>query len=512
MTEIVKKLASGVLENSSADKLIFSEKSTSTTDLFPSGQSNSSPPPKASSGDAPVTPKDFYWDQILFYLVSAILGLSFLDISVEFFRGSAIQCFFTSNITRDQVNYFNNFCYGSLPTSQYYLVFILISALVIIAPHYLWSSFFGAHFAFFFDLVRKLNRLRDSSIGDYSPLNFELVKKLEEKFSTSNTWIFRLYKVKLIFQLIFSTIILLLNAFYFKDEDFDETFACPKNKTIVDTPEWPIENHVMCVYNSLTLLHFLRNTALGLVAVCIIIIIVGLHWCFSRHPVELGAKNIASFCELSCLPPEDYPLPSIRKVVKKIICCGKEESRHKKVHNSSFSAQQNGIIGNPVADEDKEDKEDNKCSVESVCCPCFTGFWQSLKEAFTPRISNDLDFLLMRLYYADSGHGEVFKDIQIHKELQEKTAQDHELLYLLNIVHTHLLKKKIKIKLENRARQRRNQQPLQDDGEFERLKDLKEYFYQSNFKNSDPEKQVYDYFKKEMGISIKDWVSDLAYD
>ena len=37
-------------------------------------------------------------------------------------------------------------------------------------------------------------------------------------------------------------------------------------------------------------------------------------------------------------------------------------------------------------------------------------FWFS---PFDPRIKNDLDFLIMHLFRADSGHGKVFKDIQV---------------------------------------------------------------------------------------------------
>ena len=84
-------------------------------------------------------------------------------------------------------------------------------------------------------------------------LNFELVKKLEEKFSKSNTWIFRLYKLKLCGQLMLSLIVLLFNALYFKTEDFNSTFLCPKDAT---APIWPLGNQVTCVYNSLTLLLF----------------------------------------------------------------------------------------------------------------------------------------------------------------------------------------------------------------------------------------------------------------
>ena len=53
---------------------------------------------------------------------------------------------------------------------------------------------------------------------------------------------------------------------------------------------------------------------------------------------------------------------------------------------------------------------------------------------FTPRIQNDLDFLQMTLFRADSSHGRVFKEIQIDKELQKLHGKDHQLIHLfLNV-------------------------------------------------------------------------------
>ena len=39
----------------------------------------------AAAGNSPVVAKDFYWDQVVIIIVTAILGLTVLDISVEFF-------------------------------------------------------------------------------------------------------------------------------------------------------------------------------------------------------------------------------------------------------------------------------------------------------------------------------------------------------------------------------------------------------------------------------------------
>ena len=442
MASTAGAIAGAVLDNAGADKIVFNDKKT---DFLDSDKLDSSSSNKGgSNGDTPITPKDFYWDQILFYLVSAILGLSFLDISVEFFRGSIIQCYISdTGASRDQVAYLNNYCYSSLPNSQYYLIFILISALIIIAPHYLWTSYFGAYFDFFFDLAKKLHRLRDTKTGEYNSYNFELVKKLEQKFSSSNPWMFRWYKLKLLAQLGVCVVVETVNAFYFEADDFNESFPCPTDTSLLNTTVWPIPEQLNCVYNSLTLLYFLRNTALGLVAAAIVVIMIGLVWCFVRHTNELGAKDIAAFCDVSCLPPEEYPFPSTRKVFRRIFYCGKEErllgkNQPKSSENGQGQRELDDIqVEQPNLDENEE--EDDK----PLCCPCFTGFLNGLKQMFIPRIHTDLDFLVARLFYADSGHGQVFKDIQIQKDLDERTSQDHELLYLLNSVHSHLLNKQI---------------------------------------------------------------------
>lgn len=41
-----------------------------------------------------------------------------------------------------------------------------------------------------------------------------------------------------------------------------------------------------------------------------------------------------------------------------------------------------------------------------------------------------MDFLLMRLFRADSSHGRVFRDIQVEKELSLLKGLDHQLLHL----------------------------------------------------------------------------------
>ena len=384
MASKVVEVSEHAIENFSAEKVVFAEKSP---DLV-------SPSEKV---DTSISPKDFYWDQILYYLVSAILGLSFLDISVEFFRRSTVYCYTPEYVTsRDHIVYFNNYCYGSLPSSQYYLIFILVSALFIIAPHYLWTSYFGAHFDFFFDLAKKLHRLRDTNTGEYSPNNFELVKKLEEKFSSSKR-IFLFYKLKLLAQFIIGWIVLIINAALFKDKDYNESFSCPADISQLNTTAWPLEEQIKCIYNNLTLLYFLRNTVFVLVSGAIMAIIVGLIWCHARHTTELGAKEIAKFCHESCLPPEEHFFPLASNIIHGVFCCRK--------------------------------------STKTLLA--------EIKQFLSPQINDDLEFLVARLFYADTGHGEVFKHIYIQKELKKTISEDHELLYLLTRIHSDLIDENI---------------------------------------------------------------------
>ena len=339
--------------------------------------------------ESKITPKEFFWDRILFYLVTALLGLSFLNISVEFFRGSTVQCFTPTEIPidRDHFAFLNNYCYGSLPHSQYYLIFLLAAALLIIVPHYLWGAYFDNHFEFFFDSLKKLDRLHNPKTGERDPKNFDYIADLEERFNSRT--IYFSYALKLAAQLLASILVLLLNGLYFKDEDFDADFTC-----IVDlnSTVWPYRMDIDCVYNSLRLLLFLRLTAFPLIALAVLASLLGIVWCFGRHVDELGAKDIAHFCFESCLLPDKHKFPSLFEVIKRFFCC-------------KFSKD------------------------------------FSFKSLNYPRITNDLDFLLLRLFTADSGYAQVFRDIQINKELKIMFERDHELLHLLLRTHADMLKK-----------------------------------------------------------------------
>ena len=371
--------------------------------------------------DSNVIPKDFYWDQIVFYLVSALLGLSFVDISVEFFRGSSVQCFTPtdelSSPNRDHFAFLNSYCFGSLPNTQFYLIFVLVSALLIIVPHYLWIAYFGKHFDFFFDLLKKLDRLHDPNTGEYDPFNFSCIEKLEERFSRDDSnSIFRWYWMKLVAQFAVSIFTLVFNFLYFKE--FDANFTC---KITFNSTEWPYSTRdIPCVYNSLTLLRLLQIAAGVLVGLVIVILLIGFIWCFGRHTTELGAKDIASFCFQSCLLPDKYNFSTRREMFHSY---------------QYFQYRKLAFLDHRL------------CLFNfTLKLPTLKSLKLYIEKLRYPKIQNDLDFLLLRLFFADSGHGRVFRDIQIEKEFKMMIEQDHELLHLLVRVHADMLKDKCNAK------------------------------------------------------------------
>ena len=139
-----------------------------------------------------------------------------------------------------------------------------------------------------------------------------------------------------------------------------------------------------------------------LLGLMIAVLVIGLVWSgLSRHANELGAKRIADFCFSSCLQPEAFSFTSWKALLTKCCCSTKKAS---------------------------------KCCCINCQCECFN-----------PRIKNDLDFLLMRLFTADSGHGQVFKDIQISKHLRSLVSDDYKRLYLLNRIQADRLQRQIQI-------------------------------------------------------------------
>ena len=324
-----------------------------------------------------ITPKEFFWDQFIKYLATAIALLTALDFVLQFLRGGGLFCYpplgFREDAldatARDQAAYINAYCLGSLDESEFYPVLIVVEGIFLVAPHYLWLSLFGGQFDFFFAIVRQLDRLRSSNSGEYEQKNFELVKRLEKEFPDRPKWlgIINMYQLKLGLQGLIALVSIICNGAVFPPSSFQFVFDCPKDYNSTDTSGvlgWQLPFSVQCVYPSFRVLAKIWYANFVLLFGALLLALYGFLWTIKRHINALGHREIAHFAFTSCLSPDDYVFaPFYRKPMK-------------------------------------------------------------------PRMKNDLDFLLLRLFRADSGHGQVFKDILIDKELNRLINEDRERLHL----------------------------------------------------------------------------------
>ena len=314
--------------------------------------------------------RDFFWDSVILYLVSLILALSAFDALTEFIRGSGVACYIEEGGTDDDlISYINSFCAGSLPVTEYIPAFIFIHGLAIAIPHYLWAANYGGQFDFFFSVVKSFDRFRESETGKYSQKNVNLVRQLELAFTTyGRNFIFHSYFGKLILQLIFAMASLVISVIYFTE--FDVVFYCPKDNN-TDDPFWPITDQATCVFTSLKLLFWIRSVDIFLIALIILSLLWALWFCVIGHPTELGAKRVARFSFESGIQ-SDFHVPSLQ-----------------------------------------------------YCRRCFSHFiTYILLLVRPPKVSTDLDFMLLKLFRTNGGLGRVFKDVQIDLAIQTMIDED----------------------------------------------------------------------------------------
>ena len=153
------------------------------------------------------------------------------------------------------------------------------------------------------------------------------------------------------------------------------------------------------MYTSLRILSLVRYVDYILLSLAIGLILLGLLWCAIRHTKELGHDDIANFVFQSCLATKTYVFPPFHEI----------RSKQYRSDNCWFCCFPFSLF-----------KPGNR-----GCIACQTQFM-----LFSPRIRNDLDFLEMYLFRADTSHGRVFKEIQIDKVLRKLRGEDHQLLHL----------------------------------------------------------------------------------
>ena len=246
--------------------------------------------------------KLFFWDNIIFYLASAILGLSVSNIVVDFLRPepNAVTCF--SYVTdRDQAAYINNYCNDFLPFSENFVLALVIHGVLLLAPHYLWKVYFSARIDFFFTHAAKLGTLRDRDTGEYPHNNFNVVDYMHREFHERRDILIG-YIMKLLTQLLVVILAISTTAGLFQDSDFKIRFDCPHE----DDEEDPIFRRVNCSYAKLRFVSILRITDYIFLALSMITIVYGLYWCLLRSHPELGHQETSQFCYDSCINSKYY--------------------------------------------------------------------------------------------------------------------------------------------------------------------------------------------------------------
>ena len=355
---------------------------------FPAVQKLEGRPDKEEEGT--IRPREFFWDSIVLYVLFAIIGLSAIDVVVEFIRGSGVQCYLPGNSSSlgklNLQDYVNDFCSGSLPVTQYFPVFIIVHGILMSVPHYLWLNQVDGYFDAFFKLASDLEQLRDRNSGEYCLKNFVIVQKLETSFATyKQKWIFLMYIFKLLLQWFFTIAGFVVVLVFFTN--FTPDFNCPRDSTQTLNRAWPLYNtQVVCVFTSLRLLELVRIADLVLLALVIVCLSWSLVWCISTHPSQLGSSHIAKFSFQSGLPPRYY----IQKL--------HVPKRLKAFRNSLHKLY--------------------------TAVP-----WISLHG---PRIKTDLDFMMMKLFRTDGSLGYVLKDLQTLKKIKSFNSDERRRFNLHN--------------------------------------------------------------------------------
>ena len=268
--------------------------------------------------------RDFFWDSITLYVVSAILALTAIDVVTELVRGSELHCYLPnetdSSLLPNVQGYVNEFCTARLPLLQQYLpAFIAIHAIAILAPHYIWLNYHGADLDFFFQLVSKLHRTRNYKTGRYALINYVVWKQLEGAFSHSNGMYWSYIFLKVLVQLCICIVGFLSALLWMLEDEQGDPFECPMDDNDTKGDYWPLPDYekVICVISSIHLFQriwVVYLVLLSVTALCLLVNIFTIAW---WHTDELGNKNRAIFSFQTGLSYHKYkPDMNIRKLCR----------------------------------------------------------------------------------------------------------------------------------------------------------------------------------------------------
>ena len=327
---------------------------------------------------------DFFWDSVMRYTAAGMVALTILGqavIALVELIGGTVKCLTpNSSFNRDQSFFINEFCDRYAPLTQYLPWALILQALAILAPHFIWKSWFSGKLRFFFERAKTLDRDRDSRSGEYDLKNFKIMKALKEEFGKSaRPWMFMSYVLKLFVQLFTVLLAYGLHGSVLAYHVFHPSFFCPPvpegevpctklqsndfcNIT-TDDSDWPFDFNVHCVLASLITQRVVWVLNLVLLLLTAVAVCIGLVWCFLRHTQFLNWKQAALFSFESSLNAEHF-------VAKRL--------------------------------------------------------WDTLRRPTLYRISTDFKFLFMKLQRFDAGLAKVLRNVLIADIIQSKEISSQE--------------------------------------------------------------------------------------
>ena len=214
----------------------------------------------------------------------------------------------------------------------------------------MWVSLFGGQFDFFFGLVRQLDRLRSGKTGDYRAQNFDLVNKLEKQFP-------RKWKFGSIFSFYIAKLTLQLLVVLISLTINAALFQQMHFEFTFDCPK------------NFDAASPPKGWWLPFKVSCV----------FSSFRLHLRLQNVNYLLLLLALGAIFYGL----------MWCAKRHVNALGFKDAALFAFSSCLLPDDYVNE-----------------PFY-------KSPLSPGIRNDLDFLVMRLFRADSGYGRIFKDIQV---------------------------------------------------------------------------------------------------
>ena len=237
--------------------------------------------------------KDFFWDQAITLLASGMLALTALEV-LSAIRGQAVQCLTPQNYTTNQGAFINSYCTQFTRRADFFFFVLVIQAILVFGPQFLWSSIYFGKFRYFFALAHTLDRHRDSNTGDFDPKNFVVVRALKETFG-STRWMYITYLVKLVAQVVVAVAFIITCATVFNE--YNPAFDCPSNDSLyLINGSWPLDEQITCVLSSLNLLVAVWWANFVLLGGVVVVSVYGLVWCVVfNHQDELNWDHIASF-------------------------------------------------------------------------------------------------------------------------------------------------------------------------------------------------------------------------